>query len=300
MLSIALPAGSLERGTLELFEQAGLAVRRSGRASHGVVDDPRIERVTFLRPQEIAGYVASGVFDLGVTGSDWAEETAADVVTVSDLGFAKRASGSWRLVLAIPESDPVSDPKDLPDGIRVATQYPRLAAAYFAEIAVDARLIASRGATEAKVPAIADAIVDVVETGDSLRDNGLKEIGVLAAFSAILVTGRRAYADPAKRASLEALASRLDSVVRGREHVLLKACVPAEHLEAALSLLGEAAVYPQRGGAALVESVVSAVCAGTLIEVLRAAGADWVVEVPVLRFATKNHGGGAPVVRSTP
>ena len=203
MLSLVLPKGSLERATLELFEAADLPIRRgSDRDYHAAVDDPRIDTVRFLRPQEIPSYLEQGLFDLGITGRDWISETGADVHSLTELEYSKATSNPVRIVLAVPREAVANRGRELPDGVRVSTEYPELTRRYFAEIGVKAVIVPSYGATEAKVPDIVDAIVDVTETGSSLRKHGLKVIETLVTSRTELVANHEAYADPEKRAAL--------------------------------------------------------------------------------------------------
>src|SRR6201992_1300400 len=166
MLSLVLPKGSLEKAPLELFEAADLTVRRgSDRDYHAAIDDPRMHRVPFLRPQEIPQYVEQGLFDLGITGRDWVAETASDVATVTELEYSKATANPVRIILAVPNAMAVDSGDQLPDGVRVSTEYPELTRRYFDKVGVRARIVPSYGATEAKVPDIDDAIGDVTETG---------------------------------------------------------------------------------------------------------------------------------------
>src|SRR6478609_705710 len=180
MLSLVLPKGSLERATLDLFDAADLTVRRSSdRDYHASIDDPRIERVRFLRPQEIPTYLEQGLFDLGITGRDWVAETGADVVSLTELEYSKATANPVRIVLAVPKEHPADRGDELPDGVRVSIEYPEITRRYFEKVGVRAVVVPSYGATEAKVPDIVDAIVDVTETGTSLHKHGLKVIETL-------------------------------------------------------------------------------------------------------------------------
>ena len=204
MLSLVLPKGSLEKATLDLFDAADLTVRRaSDRDYHASIDDPRIERVRFLRPQEIPSYLERGLFDIGITGRDWITETQADVVSLGELQYSKATSNPVRVVLAVPDGAPWRSVADLPDGIRISTEFPSLTERYLAEHGVKAMIVPSYGATEAKVPDIVDAIVDLTETGSSLRKNGLRILETILTSYTEFVACAAAYADPAKRAAME-------------------------------------------------------------------------------------------------
>src|ERR1700735_4377497 len=160
MLSLVLPKGSLEKATLDLFDAADLTVLRgSDRDYHASVNDPRIERVRILRPQEIPAYVERGLFDLGITGRDLIAEAGAEVVSLGELQYSKVTSNPASIVLAVPQDAPWRTVTDLPDGIRISTEYPELTRRFLDEHGVKAVMIRSFGATEAKVPDIVDAIV---------------------------------------------------------------------------------------------------------------------------------------------
>src|SRR5260370_695963 len=174
MLSLVLPKGSLETATLELFDAADLTVRRSSdRDYHASIDDPRIDKVRFLRPQEIPSYLERGLFDLGITGRDWIAETEADVVSLGELQYSKATSQPVRVVLAVPDSTSWQSAADLPEGVRISTEFPSLTKRFLDAHGVKAMVIPSYGATEAKVPDIVDAIVDLTP---ALRAAGAQTI----------------------------------------------------------------------------------------------------------------------------
>src|ERR1700747_947287 len=203
MLSLVLPKGSLERATLELFDAADLTVQRSSdRDYHASIDDQRIDKVRFLRPQEIPSYLERGLFDLGITGRDWITETEADVASLRHLQYSNATSNLVRVVLAVPESAPWQSVSDLPEGVRISTEFPSLTARYLAENGVKAMVVPSYGATEAKVPDIVDAIVDLTETGSSLRKNGLRILETLLTSYTELVACPVSCAAPDKRRAM--------------------------------------------------------------------------------------------------
>jgi ATP phosphoribosyltransferase len=175
VLKLVIPKGSLEAQTFRLLEEADLKVRRgSERDYHGTVDDDRIERVSILRPQEIPLYVQDGLFDLGITGQDWIAETGADVEVLTSLRYAKTGTGhGTTIVLAVPNDHPANSAKEMPPGSRISTEFVQLTEKYFSDLGIDVRVSWSYGATEAKVPEIVDAIVDVTETGSTLRAHGM-------------------------------------------------------------------------------------------------------------------------------
>lgn len=289
MLSLVLPKGSLENATLELFAAADLAVRRgSERDYRAGIDDPRVDRVMFLRPQEIPQYVEQGLFDLGITGRDWITETSADVVSVCELAYSKATANPVRIVLAVPREHPAETGRDLPDGVRVSTEFPELTRRWFAAAGVAARIVPSYGATEAKVPDIVDAIVDLTETGTSLRRHGLKIVETLLTSRTELVTNAETWADPDKRAAIEDLALLLQSAIRARGQVLVKLNVDDDRLAAvldALPAMGSPTVMPLASGTAhAVESVVAKATVNTLIPALKTAGARDILELPIAKI----------------
>ena len=223
LLSLVIPKGSLERATLDLFDAADLTVRRSSeRDYHASIDDPRIERVRFLRPQEIPSYVEQGLFDFGITGRDWITETGADVESLGELQYSKATADPVRVVLAVPATVPWQSAADLPEGIRISTEFPALTRRYLDARGVKAVVIPSYGATEAKVPDIVDAIVDLTETGASLVRNGLRILDTLLTSYTELIANPAAYADPAKREAMEDVLLLLRGAISARGNVLLK------------------------------------------------------------------------------
>jgi len=217
MLSLVLPKGSLEKATLELFDAADLTVRRSSdRDYHASIDDPRIDRVRFLRPQEIPSYIERGLFDLGITGRDWIAETESDVVSLGELKYSKATSQPVRVVLAVPDSAPWPSAAEMPEGVRISTEFPSLTRRFLDARGVKAMIIPSYGATEAKVPDIVDAIVDLTETGSSLRKNGLRILETLLTSYTELIAAAPAFADPEKRAAMEDIAMLLRGAIQAR------------------------------------------------------------------------------------
>lgn len=289
MLSLVLPKGSLERATLELFETADLTVHRgSDRDYHAAIDDPRIDRVRFLRPQEIPQYVERGVFDLGITGRDWIAETGAEVVTQSELRYSKATSNPVRIVLAVPKEHPAERGDQLPEGVRVSTEYPNLTRAYFEKVGVGAVAVPSYGATEAKVPDIVDAIVDITETGSSLRKHGLKIIETLVTSRTELVASPEAAADQDKRAAIADIDLLLQGAIRARGNVLLKLNVSGGHLQDVLAVLpamSSPTVTPLASEQMhAVESVVPKGEVNTLIPALKTAHARDILELPISKI----------------
>jgi len=289
VLSLVLPKGSLEKATLELFDAADLAVRRgSERDYRASVDDPRIDSVMFLRPQEIPRYVEQGLFDLGITGRDWIAETDSDVASVCELEYSKATSNPVRVILAVPKEHPAQTGAELPDGVRVSTEYPELTRRYFATAGVKAVIVPSYGATEAKVPDIVDAIVDVTETGSSLRAHGLRILDTLLTSRTELIANASAYADVDKRAAMADIALLLQGAIRARGQVLLKLNVLADDLDAVLGVLpamtSPTVTQLAASDMRAVESVVSKRGVNTLIPALKAAGARDILELPIAKI----------------
>jgi len=289
LLSLVLPKGSLERATLDLFDAADLTVRRSSdRDYHASIDDPRIERVRFLRPQEIPSYIEQGLFDFGITGRDWITETGADVASLGELQYSKATSDPVRVVLAVPAASPWRSVADLPEGVRISTELPALTRRYLEAAGVKAVVIPSYGATEAKVPDIVDAIVDLTETGSSLRKNGLRILDTLLTSYTELVANHAAFTDPVKRAAMDDVALLLQGAIRARGNVLLKLNVPAADLTAVTEILpamsSPTITSLARGDMNAVEAVVPKRGVNTLIPALKSAGARDILEIPISKI----------------
>ncbi len=290
MLRIVLPKGSLERATLDLFEAADLAVSRASDVDYrGSIDDPRVDEVRILRPQEIPLYVAEGMFDLGVTGRDWIEETAAEVVSLGELEYSKTSARPVRIVVAIGADSPIERVEDLPQGLRVATEYPGLTRRFFEKKGIDADIRLSYGATEAKVPEIADCIVDLTETGRALKAAGLKIIDSILTSHTELIANPLAYDDPAKRHAMAQLHTLLAGALEARGRVLLKLNVSDEAFERVIELVPSmksptiSRLFGNEGGYA-VETVVPKATINVLIPMLKDAGATDLIELPISKI----------------
>ena len=289
MLKLVIPKGSLEEQTLRLFEAADLHVRRgSSRDYHGSIDDDRIERVSVLRPQEIPVYVADGLFDLGITGQDWIAETAADVEALASLSYAKTGPGhGTRIVLAVPNDHPANAAKEMPPGSRISTEFVKLTERHFAELGIPVKVAWSYGATEAKVPEIVDAIVDVTETGSTLRAHGMKIIETLLTSDPVLVANRDAASDPVKRAAMDDITTLLLGALRAEGRVLIKLNVSETDRDAVLAVVPSMkapTVSPLAGGGFAIETVVEKRGVNRLIPELLAAGATDILELPISKI----------------
>ena len=289
MLRLVLPKGSLEQQTLRLFEEADLRVRRgSDRDYHGTIDDERIDRVSLLRPQEIPLYVQDGLFDLGITGQDWIAETDADVEVLTSLTYAKSGTGhGTSVVLAVPADHPANSAKEMPTGSRISTEFVNLTKRYFDDLGIDVRVVWSFGATEAKVPEIVDAIVDVTETGSTLRAHGMKIIETLMTSEPVLVANRDAAADAAKRRAMNDVTTLLLGAIRAEGRVLIKMNVGESDLDAVVdavpAMKSPTVSRLQEGGYAL-ETVVDKDQVNRLIPHLKERGATDILEIPISKI----------------
>jgi ATP phosphoribosyltransferase len=289
VLRLVIPKGSLEEQTLRLFEAADLHVRRSSsRDYHGSIDDERIERVSVLRPQEIPTYVAEGLFDIGITGRDWIAETGSDVEILTALSYAKTGTGhGTRVVLAVPNEHPANSAKEMPEGSRISTEFVHITERYFDDLGIDVRVAWSYGATEAKVPEIVDAIVDVTETGSTLRAHGMKIIETLLTSEPVLVANRDAVADPAKRAAMQDVMTLLLGALAAEGRVLIKLNVSEADRDAVLAVVPSMkapTISPLADGGYAIETVVSKDGVNRLIPELKAAGATDILELPISKI----------------
>ncbi len=289
MLRLVLPKGSLEKATLDLFDDADLAVRRASDVDYkATVADPRIDEVRILRPQEIPRYVAEGTFDLGITGRDWIEETASEVVSLGELRYSKSTARPVKIVLAVADDSPALEVEDLPARVRVSTEYPELTRRYFEKQGIDGDIRVSYGATEAKVPDIVDAVVDITETGRALRAAGLRILATVLESSTELIAHPAAYDDDAKRHAMNQLHTLLQGTLEARGRVLVKLNVPEGDLDQVIGLLPAmkaptvSKLFGTDGYA--VETVVAKSQINTLIPALRDHGATDIVELPISKL----------------
>jgi ATP phosphoribosyltransferase len=289
MLRLVLPKGSLEQPTLRLFEDADLALSRGSDVDYrGVIDDPRVDDVRVLRPQEIPRYVAQGLFDLGITGRDWIDETDSDVVTLTELRYAKATARPIRIVLAVAADNPAQTVQELPAGLVVHTEYPQLTRRFFAEHGIEADVHLSYGATEAKVPDIADAVVELTETGRALRAAGLRILETILVSYTELIANPESYKDADKRKAMEQLQSLLTGALEARGRVLLKLNVDGANLDGVIALLPalKSPTVSKLFGeeAYAVETVVAKSEINTLIPALKDRGAADIIELPISKI----------------
>ena len=288
VLRIVLPKGSLEKATFDLFEAADLPIRRSSNVDYKAsIDDPRILDVRILRPQEIPQYVAEGLFDIGITGRDWVEETQSDVHSLGELKYSKATTDPVKVVVAVAQDSTAQSVSDLPPGVRVSSEYPSLTKRYFAERGIQADIRLSYGASEAKIPDIADCIVDITETGRALRAAGLRVIDTMLVSYTEMIANQQAFADPEKRHAMNQLMTLLLGTLDARGKVLVKLNVGTDDLQRVLNVLPSAkspTISELAGGGFAVESVVEKRTINTLIPALKDAGASDLLEMPISKI----------------
>jgi ATP phosphoribosyltransferase len=291
VLRIVLPKGSLEKATMEVFAAADLTVRRSSSVDYrATIDDPRVAEVRILRPQEIPLYLAEGIFDIGITGRDWIEETGAEVVSLGPLQYSKATSNPIRIVLAVAAGSPVEKAEDLPDGSRVSTEYPRLTERFLTERGVRADVRLSYGATEAKIPEIADAVVELSETGRALAAAGLRIVDTVLTSHTELVACPASAADPQRLRAMRQLQTLLVGALEAREKVLVKLNAPEDRLAEVIGLMPAmrsptvSKLFGNESDWYAVESVVAKSEINTLIPALKESGATDIIEIPLSKI----------------
>jgi ATP phosphoribosyltransferase len=289
VLKLVLPKGSLEKATLTLFEEADLGVSRSSEVDYKAsIDDPRVDDVRILRPQEIGTYVTEGLFDLGITGRDWIEETDSDVVSLGELHYSKATARPIKVVLAVADASPWQTVGDLPAGVRVSTEYPGLTKRFLEAHGVEAEVRLSHGATEAKIPDIADAVVEITETGRALRAAKLRILDTILTSDTELIANKAAYEDPEKRHAMHQLHTLLQGSLEARGKVLVKLNVSAADLDRVIEIVPSmkaptvSELFGQGGYA--VETVVPKSDINTLIPALKDAGASDIIELPISKI----------------
>jgi len=282
-LKIGIPKGSLENATIDLFRRAGFSITVSSRSYFPSIDDPEIECM-LIRAQEMARYVEDGILDAGLTGLDWVLESEASVQTVADLVYSKASFGKVRWVLAVPESSPVQSVKDL-EGKVIATELVQFTKNYLKRNGVTAKVEFSWGATEVKPPVLADAIVEVTETGSSLRANKLRIVEELMSSNTQLIANNAAWADPWKQQKLQDIRLLLDGAIAALGKVGLMLNVRRADLDRVLSTL-PALKNPTISQLSdpewvAVNTILEELTVRNLIPRLKAAGAQGIVEYPL-------------------
>ncbi len=289
MLKLVLPKGSLEKSTFELFSSADLAITRSSAVDYVCsIKDPRIAEVRILRPQEIPLYVQEGLFDIGITGRDWVEETDSDIVSMGELNYSKATSNPIRVVLAVGGDSEYSGAKDLPDGSRISTEYPKLTERFFKRIGKTMDIRLSYGATEAKIPTIADAIVEITETGKAIKAAGLKIIDELLVSRTELIANKQSAADDKKFHAMEQIYTLLVGSLEAKDKVLVKLNVENSKLTDVLSKLpslrSPTISQLSTGDAYAVEAVALKSQINVLIPAIKDAGATDILEIPISKI----------------
>ena len=283
VLKLAIPAGSLQEATAGLFRKAGYQITFRLRSYYPDIDDPEIECI-LIRAQEIARYVQDGVMDAGLTGYDWIVENRAHVVEVTELVFSKVSRRPVRWVLAVPADSPIRSPKDL-QGKHIATEAVNLTTDYLSRHGVQAHVEFSWGATEVKPPHLADAIVEVTETGSSLRANNLRIVDTLLESTPRLIANEAAWQDGWKRKKIENITLMLRGAIAAEGKVGLMMNVPEAHLNKvieALPALQKPTVSPLADGKWIaVDTVIDESVVRDLIPRLKDAGASGIVEYPL-------------------
>jgi ATP phosphoribosyltransferase len=283
LLKLGIPKGSLQEATVDLLSRAGWKVSVSTRSYVPTIDDPEIDCL-LVRAQEMARYVQSGALDAGITGHDWVVETQADVLELSELIYAKQRLARVRWVLAVPEDSEIREPRDL-EGKVIATEVVGITEKYLAKHGVKARVEFSWGATEVKVPQLADAIVEVTETGSSLRANRLRVLDTVLESATVFIMNRNAAADAAKREKAENLVLMLQGAIAAATRVGLMLNVRREHLDAVLSVL-PALKNPtistlSDSGWVAVNTIIEESVVRQILPKLKAAKAQGIVEYPL-------------------
>jgi len=286
ILRLGIPAGSLQEATAGLFRQAGYRITFSSRSYYPAIDDDEIECL-LLRAQEMARYVENGILDAGITGHDWVQETQADVHEVCELVFSKVSRRPVRWVLCVPEDSPVKSVKDL-EGKRIATEAVGLTKAYLARYGVTANVEFSWGATEVKPPRLADAIVEVTETGSSLRANNLRIVDEVLQSTTRMIANRTAWDDPWKRQKLENISLMLQSCLAAEGKVGLMMNVRRETLQEVIDMLPsmQSPTVSQLSDPDWldVSTIIEESTVRSIIPKLKEVGATGIVEFPISKI----------------
>jgi ATP phosphoribosyltransferase len=283
ILSFGLPKGSLEEATLKLFSRAGFKITKGSRSYTPIWDDPELDG-RFVRAQEMSRYVEDGFFDCGLTGRDWVRENSSDVEIVADLVYSRASNRISKWVLAVPENSDIKTVKDL-EGKSVATELVEVTKDFLVKHGVTAEVEFSWGATEVKVPDLVDAIVDLTETGSSLRANKLRIVDVLMETNTVLIANKKSWADPQKKAKIENIALMLNAALQADTKVGLKLNLERSKLD---ELIEELPALRNPTIASLadenwiaVETVIEKKVSRELIPALKRLGAEGIVEYPL-------------------
>ncbi len=280
---LGLPKGSLEESTLSLFAKAGWKITANSRSYRPSIDDPELD-ARFVRAQEVSRYVEHGFFDCGLTGLDWIQENSSDVVEVCDLVYSRASVNKSRWVLCVAADSPVKAPRDLA-GKRVATELVKTVERYFAAKKIPVTVEFSWGATEVKVPDLVDAIVDITETGSSLRANNLRVVDTLLETNTKLIANRKAWANPAKRRKIETIALLVRGALEAESKVGLKMNAPKKSVKAiiaAVPSLRDPTISPlSNPDWVALETIIDESVVREILPQLKALGAEGIVEYPL-------------------
>ncbi len=282
-LMLGLPKGSLEDSTIKLFGKAGYQITKSSRSYRPAFDDPNLDG-RFLRAQEVSRYVENGYFDCGLTGQDWVEENNSQVIEICDLIYSRASNRRSRWVLAVPEASEIKSVKDL-EGKRIATEIVSITQAYLKRHSVNAEVEFSWGATEMKVPDLVDAIVDLTETGNSIRANKLRIVDTLLSTNTVFIANKQAMEDPWKKKKIETIALLLKSALESASKVGLKLNIELANLESVLQDL-PALRKPTINKLAdeswvAIDTIIDETVVREIIPELKARGAEGIVEYPL-------------------
>ena len=281
-LNLGIPTGSLQKATVELFNKAGFHIAETERGFAPRIDDEQIQPI-YLRAQEMSRYVADGALDAGITGYDWITENGSDVVQVAELAYSKTSNKPTRWVLAVPNESKVKKPEDLRDAL-IATELVNVTKKYFADKNIDVKIEFSWGATEAKARLL-DAIVELTETGSSLKANNLRIIDTVLTSTPRFIANKKAWQDNFKREKIENISILLNAAIDARSRVGLKMNVRKSDLESVLKLL-PAEKSPTISSLAdsdymAIEVVVEDKVERTLVPALKRAGASGIITYPL-------------------
>lgn len=283
ILTLGLPSGSLQEATFGLFAKAGFAISGAGRSYKPAIDDPGIS-VRLLRAQEMSRYVEHGYLDCGITGKDWTEENGSDVEVICTLPYSRASSNPTRWVLVVPESSPITSVKDL-QGKRIATEAVGLTKKFLEARGVNAEVEFSWGATEVKVPDLVDAIVDITETGSSLRANKLRIVETITESFPQIIANRSAYQDEWKRTKISQIALLVQSALNARDRVGLKMNLQEDRLPDLLKTLPSLRMptvsHLSQAGWIALETVIEEKVVREIIPMLKRLGAEGIIEYPL-------------------
>ncbi|MHC4197821.1 MAG: ATP phosphoribosyltransferase [Planctomycetota bacterium] len=282
-LVLGIPKGSLQKSTCEMMQRAGFVVRISERSYYPSIDDDELQG-RLIRPQDMSRYVEKGIIDVGLTGADWVEENDSDVTVVADLVYAKQLQAKVRWVIAVPENSPIQTSSDL-QGKKIATELVNVTRKYLKKRGVSAEVEFSHGATEAKAPHLVDAIVELTETGSSLRANKLRIVDTVMESTTQLIVNNQSWKDSWKKEKTQNLALLFTGAITAREKVGLKMNVPGDSLEEVIrklpALRKPTVSSLAEGSGYAIETIIDESVVRRIIPELKKAGAEGIIEYPL-------------------